>query len=147
MTSEQSASGTDQEEGGRWGRTPFLPEELKAQFGTSDGHTASRLDVTCSGCGIDFYPVASCCVKSGPRAADPFCPNCGVDFRLSEDEIERLVRMKATVRTKEAVDQLRDFVEGHAGIELSEGTTIYQQAEADKLNTEANRAGGESDAE
>lgn len=83
MTNETSVSGSEQEEGGRWGRTPYLPEDLKEEYPITD---SGRLRVTCPGCFKEWYPTSKCCVDR--YAGSPFCPDCGTDFRLSMVELD-----------------------------------------------------------
>lgn len=109
------------EAGGRWGRTPFRPDDLREQYGTTD---SGRLDVTCPGCGRDFYPVANCCIKGGSRTADPFCPDCGTDFRASEENIETHQLVQARAGTEEAVKKLRAVIEETPGIRMVGETTV-----------------------
>lgn len=67
------------DDGGRFGRTPYRPEDLKAEWPTTD---SGRLAVTCPSCKREWYPSSKCCVDR--YAGDPFCPDCGTDFRALE---------------------------------------------------------------
>lgn len=88
-------SGSDSNDGGRFGRQPHRPEELKAEYGTVE---SGRLDVTCPGCGRDFYPTSKCCVDR--YAGSPFCPDCGTDFRHdATEDLQISVRLKQMINS------------------------------------------------
>ena len=97
-----STNTDDSDSGGRWGRTPYRPEDLKEQYGTTE---SGRLDVTCPGCFRDFYPTPKCCVNR--YAGDPFCPDCGTDFRTADPEEVREERL-ARYGTIAPVDELAE---------------------------------------
>lgn len=120
---------SEPESGGRWGRTPYRPEDLREQYGTTD---SGRLDVTCPGCGRKFYPVDSCCIKGGSRTASPFCPNCGVDFRADEESVEANQIVNARARTDDAAEKLRAFIKETAGISMVDEKTVHREREGSK---------------
>lgn len=74
-------------EGGRFGRTPYKPEVLEEEYGTTE---SGRLEVTCPGCGEEWYPTTMCCIDR--YAGSPHCPQCGTDFRCEEKVWEPSVK-------------------------------------------------------
>lgn len=115
--------------GGRWGRTPYRPEDLQDEYGTTD---SGRLKITCPGCGNDYYPVATCCVKKGSRTASPFCPNCGVDFRASENDVVKLQCIRTECKSSEAAGALREFINERPDIEITGETVNYREENNDQ---------------
>lgn len=116
---------SDGDSGGRWGKTPFKPEELKKIYGTNKADT--RLNITCPACEKDWYPVATCCVKSGPRCASPFCPDCGVDFRLNDDEISSVKRLDIDIKTNKAGGWVRKVVNSMPFVEVIDERIIHKE--------------------
>lgn len=127
MVETADQDGTGKDAGGRWGRTPFEPHDLKNEYGTSDGHTSDRLDVTCPACEKEWYPVSSCCVKRGSRIASPFCPECGTDFRADEEDVKAIQSVRLEVRTGAAREELREFIGENPEVGLAEEATIYRE--------------------
>lgn len=112
------------EAGGRWDRTPFRPEDLREQYGTTE---RGRLTVTCPGCGKEWYPVDSCCIKGGSRTASPFCPECGTDFRASEENVETHQLVQARARTEGAAEKLREFIETTPEVSMVGEKTVHRE--------------------
>lgn len=115
----------DPKTGGRFGRTPFRPDDLKEQYGTTD---SGRLEVECPGCGRDYYPSSTCCVQR--RAGSPFCPDCGIDFRASEDDIQEKYSFQAEALTDESAEMLREFIEDEMKLNLvGEKTVLVEKTD------------------
>lgn len=99
--------------GGRFGRTPYQPDDLTAQYATTD---SGRLHVTCSGCGREWYPSPLCCVHR--RAGTPFCPDCGTDFRVGDATHETHYQVHVTAQTDTAATALHTFITDHDDLTL-----------------------------
>lgn len=127
MESNQSTSETDQT--GRWGRTPYEPEDLIEQYGTDDRGTATRLNVTCPACEQEWHPLASCCVKSGSRTASPFCPDCGTDFRADPEHIVTIDRLTVDAHTDAAREALIEAIRENPGLDLANQKSRYSEAD------------------
>lgn len=113
--------------GGRWGRAPYEPEDLKEEYGTND--SGSRLAVTCPGCGNDWYPLATCCVRRGNRSASPFCQQCGVDFRADPEDVNELLRLKVAALNDDSAEAVRELVERQDGLTIDGESMFYREDE------------------
>lgn len=118
---------TEQTGGGRWGRFPYKPEDLKEEYGTNE--SGARLTVICPGCGNGWYPVATCCVRNGNRTASPFCQYCGVDFRADPEDVDELRRLKVSARDDESGEPVRELVERCEGLVLDGESTFFREDE------------------
>lgn len=130
MTDSHNSSGTDY--GGRWGRAPFKPDDLKAQFGTVDDSVSDRLDVTCPGCGKNWYPVSSCCIKGGGRTSSPFCPECGTDFRADTDAVMKVTHTRVSAQTDDALDKLHQCIRATSGLSIDNEVGVYRETEGEQ---------------
>lgn len=108
-----SETADSSEDSGRFGRTPYRADDLKEEYGTTE---SGRLTVTCPGCGNEWYPSSSCCVSR--YAGDPFCPECGTDFRTETVtfqpkvkfwDVESLTHRKGTA--SDVTDVMKDVME------------------------------------
>lgn len=122
------SSKSDSDDGGRFGRTPYKPQDLIDEYGVTD---SGLLDVTCPGCEKQYYPASKCCVDR--YAGDPFCPECGTDFRVETItfqpkvkfwSVEELTNRKGnaddvTDEVKEAMELLDDADDENAARALT----------------------------
>jgi len=120
-------STTKESEGGRWGRTPYKPEDLKAEYGMNE--QGKRLSVICPGCGNDWYPSPKCCVDR--YAGDAFCPQCGTDFRADPEDVHRFTSLKIESRTDDAAESLREFVAETDGLEIGRESEFYREEQSE----------------
>lgn len=125
--SDSNNDGMEHDDGGRWGRFPYKPENLKEEYGTNE--SGSRLTVICPGCGNDWYPLATCCVRKGDRASSPFCQYCGVDFRAYPEDVNELRRLNVSARDDESAESIRELIERCESLVLDGESTFFREDE------------------
>lgn len=148
VASERSSVDSEQSEGGRWGRTPYRPEDLKAEYELNE--SGKRLAVTCPGCGEDWYPLPTCCVRSGSRTSSPFCQHCGVDFRADPEDVTEYQRLNVAVRDGWGAEKIRQLVASTDGLSIDGESTFFREEKSRNgrsRDTGSDRPGGEAGGE